>query len=31
MRERRLVFHGLPKSAVVALLEAGCTDAEVGR
>jgi hypothetical protein len=30
MRERRLVFHGLRKSAVVALLEAGCTDAEVG-
>ncbi len=28
-RERRLVFHGLRKSAVVMLLEAGCTDAEV--
>jgi integrase len=25
----RLVFHGLRKSAVVMLLEAGCTDAEV--
>jgi integrase len=25
-----LVFHGLRKSAVVLLLEAGCTDAEVG-
>jgi hypothetical protein len=24
-----LVFHGLRKSAVVTLLEAGCTDAEV--
>ena len=28
-RERRLVFHGLRKFAVNALLEAGCTDAEV--
>jgi integrase len=28
-RERRLVFHGLRKSAVVMLLESGCTDAEV--
>jgi integrase len=28
-RERRLVFHGLRKSSVVMLLEAGCTDAEV--
>ena len=28
-RRRRLVFHGLRKSAVVMLLEAGCTDAEV--
>jgi len=28
-RERKLVFHGLRKSAVVMLLEAGCTDAEV--
>lgn len=28
-KERRLVFHGLRKSAVVMLLEAGCTDAEV--
>ena len=27
--ERNLVFHGLRKSAVVTLLEAGCTDAEV--
>ena len=27
-RERRLVFHGLRKSVVVFLLEAGCTDAE---
>lgn len=26
----KLVFHGLRKSAVVTLLEAGCTDAEVG-
>jgi len=26
---RGLVFHGLRKSAVVFLLEAGCTDAEV--
>ena len=25
-----LVFHGLRKSAVVMLLEAGCSDAEVG-
>ena len=29
LRERRRVFHGLRKSAVVFLLEAGCTDAEV--
>lgn len=29
MKERGLVFHGLRKSAVVMLLEAGCTDAEV--
>lgn len=29
IRSRRLVFHGLRKSAVVMLLEAGCTDAEV--
>ena len=29
IRERGLVFHGLRKSAVVMLLEAGCTDAEV--
>jgi integrase len=29
LRERRLVFHGLRKSAVVFLLEAGCTDGEV--
>lgn len=29
LRERRLVFHGLRESAVVFLLEAGCTDAEV--
>ncbi len=29
LRERELVFHGLRKSAVVFLLEAGCTDAEV--
>jgi hypothetical protein len=28
LRTRRLVFHGLRKSAVVFLLEAGCTDAE---
>jgi hypothetical protein len=26
---RGLVFHGLRKSAVVFLLETGCTDAEV--
>jgi integrase len=29
IREAGLVFHGLRKSAVVFLLEAGCTDAEV--
>ena len=29
LREAELVFHGLRKSAVVFLLEAGCTDAEV--
>jgi integrase len=29
IRERGLVFHGLRKSAVVTLLEAGCSDAEV--
>lgn len=29
LRSRRLVFHGLRKSAVVFLLEAGCADAEV--
>lgn len=29
LHERELVFHGLRKSAVVFLLEAGCTDAEV--
>lgn len=29
IRRQRLVFHGLRKSAVVMLLEAGCTDAEV--
>jgi integrase len=29
LRERGLVFHGLRKSAVVMLLEAGATDAEV--
>ena len=29
LREKALVFHGLRKSAVVFLLEAGCTDAEV--
>lgn len=29
LAERELVFHGLRKSAVVFLLEAGCTDAEV--
>ena len=28
LRERRLVFHGLRKSAVVTLLEAGATDAK---
>lgn len=29
LTERGLVFHGLRKSAVVMLLESGCTDAEV--
>ena len=29
LRDKRLVFHGLRKSAVVMLLEAGATDAEV--
>jgi len=29
LRGQGLVFHGLRKSAVVCLLEAGCTDAEV--
>lgn len=29
LRDRGLVFHGLRKSAVVTLLEAGCSDAEV--
>lgn len=29
LKEKGLVFHGLRKSAVVFLLEAGCTDAEV--
>jgi hypothetical protein len=29
LREKSRVFHGLRKSAVVFLLEAGCTDAEV--
>jgi len=29
LRKKSLVFHGLRKSAVVFLLEAGCTDAEV--
>src|SRR5271166_4458305 len=29
LRQAGLVFHGLRKSAVVFLLEAGCTDAEV--
>lgn len=29
LKEAKLVFHGLRKSAVVFLLEAGCTDAEV--
>jgi hypothetical protein len=29
LSEKQLVFHGLRKSAVVFLLEAGCTDAEV--
>ena len=28
-RERRLVFHGLRKSAVCMLLESGCTDGEI--
>ena len=29
LRQKRRVFHGLRKSAVVFLLEAGCSDAEV--
>ena len=29
IKQAGLVFHGLRKSAVVTLLEAGCTDAEV--
>jgi hypothetical protein len=29
LRSKRLVIHGLRKSAVVFLLEAGCTDADV--
>jgi integrase len=29
LRDQKCVFHGLRKSAVVMLLEAGCTDAEV--
>lgn len=29
LRERGLVFHGLRKSAVVTLIEAGCSTAEV--
>ncbi len=29
IKKAGLVFHGLRKSAVVTLLEAGCTDAEV--
>jgi hypothetical protein len=29
LRQQKCVFHGLRKSAVVMLLEAGCTDAEV--
>jgi hypothetical protein len=29
LRDKGLVFHELRKSAVVSLLEAGCTDAEV--
>ena len=29
LRERQRVFHGLRKSAVCFLLEAGCSDAEV--
>ena len=29
IRDAGLVFHGLRKSAVVMLLEAGCSDAEV--
>jgi integrase len=29
IKQQGLVFHGLRKSAVVFLLEAGCTDAEV--
>jgi hypothetical protein len=31
IREAGLVFHGLRKSAVVTLLEARCSDAEVER
>jgi len=29
-REEKLVFHGLRKNAVINLLEAGCTEAQVG-
>jgi len=29
LKEQGLVFHGFRKSAVVFLLEAGCTDAQV--
>ena len=29
IRDQRLVFHGLRKTSVIALLEAGCTDAQV--
>jgi len=30
LREHRIVFHGLRKNAVIMLLEAGCTEDEVG-
>lgn len=29
-REERIVFHGLRKNAVIMLLEAGCTESQVG-
>ena len=29
-REERIVFHGLRRNAVINLLEAGCTESQVG-